>query len=206
MPRRTGRASGIRIIGGKWRGRKLNVPNAPGLRPTPDRARETLFAWLGQDIEEARCLDLFAGAGALGLEALSRGARHCTFVELRSPVVASLRAQLDALGASNQATLVRADARSWLKINAAANIAQPFDIAFLDPPFASSLLDAVLPFVVSSLSPRAVLVLERPSHRLDRPPSLALPATEEATNLQSWHTERSLALGESTIELWRRDR
>ncbi len=200
MPRRTGRASGIRIIGGKWRGRKLSVPNAPGLRPTPDRARETLFAWLGHDLDGARCLDLFAGAGALGFEALSRGASHCTFVELRSMVANNLSAQLDALSTASIAQVVRADARRWLKANAAANIAQPFDIAFLDPPFDSSLIDDVLADVLEMMAPDAALVLERPS-RLQAPP--AALAAHTATS-KHWTCERTLALGESSIHLWRR--
>jgi 16S rRNA (guanine966-N2)-methyltransferase len=125
----------LRIIGGSWRGRRLRFPAAALIRPTPNRVRETLFNWLGARIVGARCLDLFAGSGALGLEALSRGAAHVTFVEREPEAVRALRATLAEWGAQG-AQLERGDALSFL-----AGPAQPFDIAFLDPPFASGLLE-----------------------------------------------------------------
>lgn len=125
----------LRIIGGSWRGRRLRFPAAVLIRPTPDRVRETLFNWLGARIVGARCLDLFAGSGALGLEALSRGAAHVTFVERDRDAVRALRATLEEWGAQG-AQVERADALAFL-----AGSAQPFDVAFLDPPFASGLLE-----------------------------------------------------------------
>ena len=125
----------LRIIGGRWRGRRLRFPAAGLIRPTPDRVRETLFNWLGARIVGARCLDLFAGSGALGLEALSRGAAHVTFVEREPEAVRALRATLAEWGAQG-AQVQRGDALAFL-----AGSAQPFDVAFLDPPFGSGLLE-----------------------------------------------------------------
>jgi len=132
---RAGSARVLRIIGGSWRGRRLRFPAAPLIRPTPDRVRETLFNWLGARVAGARCLDLFAGSGALGLEALSRGAAHLTFVERDAAAVRELRARLVEWGARD-ARVERGDALRFL-----ARAAHPFDIAFLDPPFASGLLE-----------------------------------------------------------------
>lgn len=124
----------LRIVGGQWRGRRLPVPDQPGLRPTPDRVRETLFNWLAPVLPGARCLDLFAGSGALGLEAASRGAGEVVLVEKSEPVVRQLRANLLTLRAERVA-LARADALVWL-----AGEPRPFDLVFLDPPFADGLL------------------------------------------------------------------
>jgi len=134
-PRRAARARVLRIIGGTWRGRKLRFPAAAAIRPTPDRVRETLFNWLGAATAGARCLDAFAGSGALGLEALSRGAAHVTFIEQDAAAVAALRERLAEWGAGN-ALVVRTDALRHL----AAPPAHPYDIVFLDPPFAAGLL------------------------------------------------------------------
>jgi 16S rRNA (guanine966-N2)-methyltransferase len=125
----------LRIIGGTWRGRKLRFPAAAAIRPTPDRVRETLFNWLGAATAGARCLDAFAGSGALGLEALSRGAAHVTFIEQDAAAVAALRERLAEWGAGN-ALVVRADALRHL----AAPPAEAYDIVFLDPPFAAGVL------------------------------------------------------------------
>jgi 16S rRNA (guanine966-N2)-methyltransferase len=133
----TGRASRsrvLRIIGGTWRGRRLRFPPRDEIRPTPDRVRETLFNWLAPRVPGARCLDLFAGSGALGLEALSRGAARVTFVERDAIAVRELRARLAEWGA-NGAIVEHSDALRFL-----AGSAEPFDIVFLDPPFASTLL------------------------------------------------------------------
>jgi 16S rRNA (guanine966-N2)-methyltransferase len=124
----------LRIIGGEWRGRRIRFPGRGGIRPTPDRVRETLFNWLMAKVPGSRCLDLFAGSGALGLEALSRGAAHATFVERVRGNAASLR-DTTALLAPGRATVVEADAIAWL-----ATDPQPFDIVFLDPPFADGVL------------------------------------------------------------------
>jgi 16S rRNA (guanine966-N2)-methyltransferase len=132
--RRAARSRVLRIIAGTWRGRKLRFPPSAAIRPTPDRVRETLFNWLGTATQAAQCLDLFAGSGALGLEALSRGAAHVTFVERDDAAARELRARLAEWQAQN-ARVVRGDALRYL-----AGAARAFDLVFLDPPFASPLL------------------------------------------------------------------
>ncbi len=124
----------LRIVGGVYRGRKLPVPDQPGVRPTADRVRETLFNWLAPIMRGARCLDCFAGSGALGIEAASRGAAEVVMLERAEPVVRQLLANVSALGA-NQVQVVRGDALHWLE-----GQGRPFDIVFLDPPFADDLL------------------------------------------------------------------
>ncbi len=126
--------SQLRIIGGAWRGRKIEFAAVPGLRPTPNRVRETLFNWLAPVLHEASCLDLFAGSGVLGLEAVSRGAASCVLVERDTRAVARLRAQVGRL-ATERVMVIEADALRWL-----AGTPRPFDIVFLDPPFHSGLL------------------------------------------------------------------
>ena len=124
----------LRIIGGEWRGRRIRFPRRPGIRPTPDRVRETLFNWLAPVISDSRCLDLFAGSGALGLEALSRGAAGVTFVESDRATADALREIVTTL-APDRGRVIHREALSWL-----AEPPQPFDIAFLDPPFGSGLV------------------------------------------------------------------
>ena len=124
----------MRIIGGTWRSRRLEFPACDGLRPTPDRVRETLFNWLQPWLPGAACLDLFAGSGVLGLEALSRGAGHAVLVEKDAHAAAALRASI-ALLQTQDAELVQADALTFLR-----GAARPFDIVFLDPPYHSDLL------------------------------------------------------------------
>jgi len=130
-------ANRLRIIGGQWRGRKLSFPDSQGLRPTPDRVRETLFNWLGADIAGARCLDLFAGSGALGLEALSRGAAAVDFVDAAAEVCRQLRSNLQTLQTTQ--TLYAATAIAQLEAYGAKQ-QPPFDIVFLDPPFGQQML------------------------------------------------------------------
>lgn len=125
----------VRIIGGKYRSRLLRVPARPGLRPTPDRVRETLFNWLQPYLPGARCLDLFAGTGALCLEALSRGAREVVMVERAPNAIAALQQNITTLGARG-AEVVAQDATDFLT----RTPVNPFDIVFLDPPFASDLI------------------------------------------------------------------
>jgi 16S rRNA (guanine966-N2)-methyltransferase len=146
----------LRIIGGEWRGRKLSFPAIPGLRPTPDRVRETLFNWLREVLPGARCLDLFAGSGALGLEALSRGAAEVVMVDHNPVVVAQLREHCRQLKAHN-ASVVQAEARVFLQ-----ETPQPFDIVFLDPPFNGGLLAPCLAELAARhwLTPTARLYLE----------------------------------------------
>ncbi|CNH97672.1 16S rRNA m(2)G966-methyltransferase [Yersinia thracica] len=127
-------AGQIRIIGGKWRGRKLPVPVSPGLRPTTDRVRETLFNWLAPMIQGARCLDCFAGSGALGLEALSRYAGVAILLEADRYVAKQLSNNLTLLSATN-GQVVNTNSLQWL-----TQPGQPFDLVFLDPPFRKGLL------------------------------------------------------------------
>ena len=124
----------VRIISGKWRRRKLAFPNTPTLRPTPDRARETLFNWLAPHIEATRCLDLFAGSGALGFEALSRGAASATLIDDDPVVVRALQENALELGAADS-TIVKSSALVYLK-----RCLDAWDIVFLDPPFGTGLL------------------------------------------------------------------
>jgi 16S rRNA (guanine966-N2)-methyltransferase len=132
----TGRnRNSIRIIGGRWRGRRVAFPDLPGLRPTPDRVRETLFNWLPHSLDGAHCLDLFAGSGALGLEALSRGARAVVFVEQAAVAARNLQAQLQRLDGAAQGTIREMAAVRYLR-----TAPQPFDIIFLDPPFGQDAL------------------------------------------------------------------
>lgn len=124
----------LRIIGGRHRGRKLPVPSQPGLRPTSDRVRETLFNWLAPVIAGSRCLDLFGGSGALGFEAASRGASEVVMVERSEPVARILEQNARILDAA-QVRVHRTDALRWL-----SQAGQPFDLVFLDPPFDKALL------------------------------------------------------------------
>ncbi|QKJ85235.1 Ribosomal RNA small subunit methyltransferase D [Paramixta manurensis] len=134
-----GNAAGqIRIIGGQWRGRKLPVPDSAGLRPTTDRVRETLFNWLAPDIQQARCLDCFAGSGALGLEALSRHAASATLLELERPVAQQLEKNRQTLQAEN-AQVIHTNTLTWL-----AQTGSPYNIVFIDPPFRKGLLAQTL--------------------------------------------------------------
>ena len=125
----------LRIIGGQWRSRQFNFPMAAGLRPTPNRVRETLFNWLAPYVEGAKVLDPFAGSGALFLEALSRGAGSALALDLNPAAVASLRGHLTTLGCDN-GQLVQGDAIAYL----GSQPASPFDLVFLDPPFSQDLL------------------------------------------------------------------
>lgn len=125
----------IRIIGGKWRGRRLKVPEVIGLRPTPDRVRETLFNWLMPVLEGAYCLDLFAGSGALGFEALSRGAAFVEMIDASDVVIQLLQEECKRLGAENHSAIYRASVPQGL-----SPATHPFDVVFLDPPYSANLL------------------------------------------------------------------
>jgi len=146
----------FRIIGGDWRRRRLDFPAHPGVRPTGDRVRETLFNWLQAEIHGARCLDLFAGSGALGLEALSRGAAEVTFVDRSAALLSAIGAHLRTLDDAGRGRCVVADARAFLMREA-----QPFDIVFLDPPFDGDLLGpAAAALADGLLAPGARIYLE----------------------------------------------
>ncbi len=158
-PHRMSAAAGsVRIIGGQWRGTKLPVADAPGLRPTSDRVRETLFNWLQPHLAGARVLDLFAGSGALGLEALSRGAREAFLVERDRTLAETLRASVQRLQAEGRAHVVTADALAWLQ----APLHGRFDIVFVDPPFGAALWPQALERLPPWLAAEAWLYLETP--------------------------------------------
>ena len=152
-----GKPGQLRIIGGRWRGRKLAFPAEPGLRPTTDRIRETLFNWLAPKLQGARCADLFAGSGALGLEALSRGASHCDFIEQSPVALAQLREHLQTLQASTSGYCHGGSALHFLD---AAR--QPYDIVFIDPPFGQSLVEPACSALVDQhlLNPQAMVYIE----------------------------------------------
>lgn len=149
----------VRIIGGRFRGRRLPILDRSGLRPTPDRVRETLFNWLAPVIAGARCLDAFAGSGALGFEAVSRGCGEVVLLERCSSVVAQLRANARTLGASG-VEIRQTDTLRWL-----AGSATPFDVVFLDPPFAEGLLGPTVEAIAGGrwLAPTAHIYLETSS-------------------------------------------
>jgi 16S rRNA (guanine966-N2)-methyltransferase len=193
----------LRVIGGAWRGRRWRFPLNPALRPTPDRVRETLFNWLTQRVAGARCLDLFAGSGALGLEALSRGAAHVVFVDADAASAAALRTLLATwpapqFGATQpdpaRAEVVQADALRWIAQRRAPP-RPPFDLVFLDPPFASDVLPACLAALDAGdwFAPGARLYVECPA----RTPPPALPV--------GWEWVRSRVAGEVGYHLAQRD-
>ena len=164
-PRGTGQ---VRIIGGRWRGTKLAVPERPGLRPSSDRVRETLFNWLQPALPGARVLDLFAGSGALGFEAASRGAAEVVLVERDAGLAANLRAQASRLHADT-VRVVHA-ALAWL-----GGRHEAFDLVFLDPPFADGLWDRALEALVPRLAPGAWIYVESPADIVPAvPPAWAL--------------------------------
>ena len=169
--RRQQKGSGtLRIIGGDWRGRRLEFPRSPNLRPTGDRIRETLFNWLAAEVGGSRCLDLFAGSGALGLEALSRGARHCTFLETSSAAIEGINAHLSILNAFDRGRVINTNALSWRD--------DPFDIVFVDPPFSKNLAIESLRHLINNqlLTDSALVYLEVASTASleDLPPALSI--------------------------------
>lgn len=156
-PARSGRGTPpgkLRIIGGQWKRTPLVVADLPGLRPTPDRVRETLFNWLGQDLTGWRCLDLYAGTGALGFEAASRGAGRVVMVEREPRAVDALRDAKTRLGAA-QVEVVQGDVFSWL-----ARAGEQFDLVFLDPPFDGAELGRVMARIAAVLAPGGALYVE----------------------------------------------
>lgn len=153
----------LRIIGGEWRGRKLRFPDVPNLRPTPDRVRETIFNWLIPMIHGASCLDLFAGSGALGLEALSRGASFTTFVDSNKKATQAIQSHLDLLNANDKANVFQIDGVKFLSHKKFLNReAQAYDLVFLDPPYQLDLMQKVVPLLEDNgwLADNAMLYLE----------------------------------------------
>jgi len=150
-------AGEIRIIGGQWKRTRLPVPQRPGLRPTPDRVRETLFNWLGQDLTGWRCLDAFAGTGALGLEAASRGAASVVLVEQDGELLARLQQHVQRLQA-HSVQVRRGDGVAALRQCAAASL----DLVLLDPPFDSALFQPALQAAAQAVGPQGWVYLEAP--------------------------------------------
>jgi 16S rRNA (guanine966-N2)-methyltransferase len=147
-------ANRVRIIGGAWRSRLVHFPAVPSLRPSPDRVRETLFNWLGQDLTGLACLDLFAGSGVLGFEAASRGASRVVMVEHDRQVAQALRSNAAHLGAQT-VEVVQADVLAYLQ-----HARQLFDVVFMDPPFALDFVPAVLTAVEARLAAGARVYVE----------------------------------------------
>lgn len=160
-------ANQLRIIGGSWRGRRIGFSAVPGLRPTPDRVRETLFNWLGQDLAGAKSLDLFAGSGALTFEALSRGAALSVAVDHHAATVRRLVEVGAAFGATALETYC-SDALTFL-----ARETRAFDVIFLDPPFGDADWDALLPAAALRLAPSGMLYVEAPA-AIDVPQGMEL--------------------------------
>ena len=186
------RVNSIRIIAGQWRGRRVPVLNSQGLRPTADRVRETLFNWLMHDIAGARCIDLFAGTGVLGLECLSRGAEYVCFIESDHKVAAALANNLEHLQLEQvvgQVDIADEDAITYLSKTPPL----PYDVVFLDPPFRTELLAAAIELLDQRdwLAAQAAVYVEQPSHQ----PSLSVPDT--------WQLSRQGKAGESRYLLYR---
>ena len=194
MPRKTTnkQASGqVRIIAGQCRGRRISFPAAAGLRPTGDRLRETLFNWLAAELKGAHCLDLFAGSGALGLEAASRGAGEVILLELSNTAARALDTNIQTLELPS-ARVINDDALSWLQHH--SNSRKPFDIVFLDPPFDSPLLTKAIDLLArqtSLFAKNALIYIEMPSRQtLDLIPP-------------SWQLHRHKTAGDVTCHLYR---
>ena len=183
-------ANQVRIISGRWRGSKLAFPDAEGLRPTSDRIRETLFNWVGGLVPGARCLDMFAGSGALGFEAASRGAAHVVMIERNPVIVAALQANRDRIDDDDVIEIHAADARSL-----AGRCEMPFDLVFLDPPFSDpGLLASSVDALVGSecVKPGGRIYLELPRQA----PLPDLP--------EDWVQEKAKAAGQVGYYLFRR--
>ena len=177
----------VRIVGGEWRRRVLRFPDSEGLRPTPDRVRETLFNWLGQDLDGLTCLDLFAGSGALGFEAASRGADRVTLVEREPRVAAQLQDNAQLLQAAPRVEIVKGDGLQYL-----AATKKQFDVIFLDPPFKKGWLERIIPLLPRVLKDGAALYIEAENKIEALPPPLA-----------DWHVVRSGKAGEVHYHLLR---
>ena len=181
----------LRLIGGEFRRRLLPVLDSPGLRPTPDRVRETLFNWLVTATPGARALDLFAGTGALGLEALSRGAREALFVERDVRIAQALHANLETLSATQRGRVVTADALTFLATPPADAI-PPFTLVFLDPPFRQQLALPCCEWLERGwLAEEAYIYLETESELVPQVPGC-------------WQLHREVRAGDSTGRLYRR--
>lgn len=197
----------VRVIAGQWRRWRIEVADEPGCRPTPERLRETLFNWLGQDLTGWRVLDAFAGSGALGFEALSRGARDVVWLESNAKVLRRLRDNYQRLVdmstrqglVTGKADIVAADALQWLKRPRRA--APGFDLICLDPPYTSPLLLQALPLVSSWLNPGALLYVEW--DRLIDPFVSTLQLHHQSSFLDLFELERHVKVGQARAWLYR---
>ena len=174
----------VRIIGGAWRRRLLKFPDSEGLRPTPDRVRETLFNWLGQELDGWHCLDLFAGSGALGFEAASRGAARVVMVEESPRVLAALRENAEILQNPREVEIIRRDALQYLTSSKAK-----FDLIFLDPPYKKGWIPRLEPLLPGVLNEDAAVYVE---------------AENKIESLGDWRTVRQGKAGEVHFHLLRR--
>jgi 16S rRNA (guanine966-N2)-methyltransferase len=187
---KTNKSGSVRIIAGEWRGRRLPVPDLPGLRPSGDRARETLFSWLQPHLRQAHCLDLFAGTGVLGLEAISRGAAQAVLVEKSRAAAAALRENVKKLSSDEpgrRVIVVEGDALLWLNTVPPAAC----DLVFLDPPFGQGLAGPALHALLSGriLRPDGLVYLETA-----RTEEIELPS-------EAWDALRDKTLGEVRMRL-----
>ncbi len=173
----------LRIIGGAWRSRRIRFEERPGLRPTPDRVRETLFNWLGQDLSGQDCLDLYAGSGALGFEAASRGARRVTMVERDKAALRALQSNATLL-AAGAVEVVHADALEFLRQHRGR-----YDVVFLDPPFADDCWLELLAALPPCLKPGALVYCER---------------AEALDDMPGWNVFRSGRAGQVSHQLLKR--
>lgn len=180
----------LRITGGEWRSRRLSFPVIDGLRPTLSQSRERLFNWLQFDLAGRRVLDAYAGSGILGLEALSRGAAHCDFVERDAVAARAIRGHLADLQADTRAQVHQADVLSWLSGTNPQNAG--YDLVFLDPPFAEQGFQAALDAVAAAaaVKPGALVYLETPSGFAPRWPA-------------HWNEEKCARKGRIEQRLWR---
>ena len=162
MGKRVANSNSLRIIGGTWRSRRIQFIDSPKIRPTPDRVRETLFNWLVTYINDASCLDLFAGSGVLGFEAMSRGAKQVVMIEEDANIAATLSEQKELLQAQD-IEINNQNALTYL-----AGIKQSFDVIFLDPPFDTDLLAKVIPMIIDQqlLAKDGVLYVEYASQQV----------------------------------------
>ncbi|MDR2881425.1 MAG: 16S rRNA (guanine(966)-N(2))-methyltransferase RsmD [Azoarcus sp.] len=176
----------VRIVGGMWRSRLVDVADIPGLRPTPDRVRETLFNWLGQTLDGLACLDLFAGSGILGFEAASRGAASVTLVEQDSRAHAALRRNAEKLAAT-QIEIVRGDALEFL-----ASTTRQFNVAFVDPPYRQKLLEQIMPLLGRVIPPGNLAYAEAEAP-LDPPAGWRISRQSRAGQVHFYLLERTEA-------------
>lgn len=175
----------LRITGGQWRGRTLRFPVLDGLRPTLAQPRERLFNWLQFDLAGRRVLDAFAGSGILGLEAMSRGAAQCDFVERDATAAGAIRQHLATLAAVN-GRVHQADAFTWLKTNAGRT---PYDVVFLDPPFSADLFQQTVQAVADAgcVRPGGRVYLEAPNGFVPTwPPGWSVAKSAQKGTLQQW--------------------